>query len=165
MWWRLNQDADLGIRWFYLLPQAHKICNYTMDWFPLKKTWKRAKRFLNKGLKDTTKMGRRVRGAASPKISPLAQQPGDARDLTNVELLPESWGLCPVSGIPNLTTCTAEMSSQYFRLWKPRGRGFRRCKRLKELKSSLIQRNAHQDSAQTQQCGKLLDHIRRGSIS
>ena len=39
-------------------------------------------------------MGRRVRGAVSPKISPLAQQPGGARDLTHVELLPEELGVC-----------------------------------------------------------------------
>ena len=43
MWWRLTQDADLGRCWFYLLPQAHEIYNYTMDWFPLKKTRKWAK--------------------------------------------------------------------------------------------------------------------------
>ena len=138
----------------------------TIQWIDF--LWKRPEnelRILNKGLKDTTKMGRRVRGAASLKISPLAQQPRGTRDLTNVELLPGSWCLCPVSGTPNLTTCTAEMSSQYFWLWKPRGRRFRRCKRLKGLKSSFIQRNSHQDSAQTQQCGKLLDHIRRRSIS
>lgn len=39
-------------------------------------------------------MGRRVRGAVSPKISPLAQQAGGTRDLTHVELLPEELGVC-----------------------------------------------------------------------
>ena len=46
-------------------------------------------------------MGRRVRGAVSPKISPLAQQPGGARDLTHVELLPEELGVCALYQAPH----------------------------------------------------------------
>ena len=74
----------------------------TIQWinFLWKRPKKLAKTFLNKGLKDNINMGRRVRGAVSPKISPLAQQPRGARDLTHVELLPEELGVCALYQAP-----------------------------------------------------------------
>lgn len=103
-------------------------------------------------------MGRRVRGAVSPKISPLAQQAGGTRDLTHVELLPEELLVAHIRH-PKPYNLHWRDELPILLALKTNRADVQKMQKAEGTENCLMLSNSHQDSAQTQQCGKLLDHI------
>lgn len=112
-----------------------KICNYTMDQFPLKKTQKLAKTLLNKGLKDNINMGRESQRCSLTQNLTSGTASRRHKRPHTCGTSPRGAGLWPISGTPNLTTCTGEMSSQYFGFENQQGGCSENAKRLKGLKN------------------------------